>query len=76
MKLREVLKALNQLNRFDLIELCDYGHHEGYLLKDLMESVDDSEEKVMDADVNNFSTHNNVVTIWGNFNEVTRGMLY
>lgn len=76
MKLRDVLKALDSLHRFELIELRDYEFYESYRLKDLMEFVDDNEVLVMDADVEKFSTQNNVVTIWGYFNKVNRGMLY
>lgn len=70
MKVREVLKVLFQLHRFDLIQFNDFGMAPvGYLLGDLMKYVDTNDEPIMDAPVDRFETRNNVVTLYGPFKD-------
>ena len=70
MKLRDVIKALHSLHRFDLITFHDFGMAPiGYNIDDLMKYVDNDEEPVMDAFVDYFETRNNCVELYGDFRE-------
>ena len=70
MKLRDVIRALYSLHRFDICVFHEFGMPPiGYAFNDLIKYVDSDEEPVMDAMVEWFETRNNKVDLHGFFKD-------
>lgn len=69
MKVRNVIKGLKMMGDVNLVMFNGYGFAPiGYALDDLMKYAD-SEEKIMDANINHLEIRNNVCTLYGCFEQ-------